>query len=237
SDVCSSDLFPPPATPKLLGFFISTVSLPILPAPFLLLFRTSTPKTTFSSPSITEISIFPSFLISKMPFPMHHLKSYLHALRHFLATPSANSIHKGAAMNMEQSFEQFFKANERRIHFHIHRLGIPANLHDEFYTEGIVALWKAYQEMDASKGNPGTFLNYRIRFRLIDLIRKKKREEANEETFMQHSNTEMTNGARHRHSNTPLVEIPDIPVSDAALWHNIRQRLTTNQWKWVYYFI
>ena len=74
---------------------------------------------------------------------------------------------------MDQSFEQFFKANERRIHFHIHRLGIPANLHDEFYTEGIVALWKAYQEMDASKGNPGTFLNYRIRFRLIDLIRKK----------------------------------------------------------------
>src|SRR5699024_9571148 len=67
--------------------------------------------------------------------------------------------------------------------------------------------------------------------------RKKKREEENEEAFMQHSNTEMTNGARHRHSNTPLVEIPDIPVSDAALWHNIRQRLTTNQWKWVYYFI
>lgn len=140
-------------------------------------------------------------------------------------------------MNMEQSFEQFFKANKRRIHFHIHRLGIPANLHDEFYTEGIVALWKAYQEMDASKGNPGTFLNYRIRFRLIDLIRKKKREEENEEAFMQHSNTEMTNGARHRHSNTPLVEIPDIPVSDAVLWHNIRQQLTTNQWKWVYYFI
>src|SRR5699024_7525385 len=78
---------------------------------------------------------------------------------------------------------------------------------------------------------------YRIRFRLIDLIRKKKREEENEEAFMQHSNTEMTNGARHRPSNTPLVEIPDIPVSDAVLWHNIRQQLTTNQRIWVYYFI
>src|SRR5699024_9934762 len=71
----------------------------------------------------------------------------------------------------------------------------------------------------------------------IYLIPKKKRVAANEHTFMQHSNTEMTNGARHRHSNTPLVEIPDIPVSDAALWHNIRQQLTTNQWKWVSYFI
>src|SRR5699024_7139046 len=186
---------------------------------------------------ITQISIFPSFLIPKMPFPIRHLKSYLHALQHFLAYDGANSIHKRAETNMEQQREQFFKANERRTHLHIHRLEIPANLYDQMYTEGIVALWKAYQEMDASKGNPGTFLNYRIRFRLIDLIRKKKREEENEEAFMQHSNTEMTNGARHRHSNTPLVEIPDIPVSDAALWHNIRQQLTTNQWKWVYYFI
>src|SRR5699024_11905916 len=111
--------------------------------------------------------------------------------------------------------------------FHIRRLGITANLHDEFDTEGIVARWKADQEMDASKRNPGTFLNYRIRFRLIELIRKKKREEENEEAFMQHSNTEMTNGARHRHSNTPLVEIPDIPGSYAALWYKICAQLTT----------
>src|SRR5699024_11602063 len=113
---------------------------------------------------------------------------------------------------------------------HIHRLGIPVNLHDEFYTEGIVALWKAYQEMDASKGKPGTFLNYRIRFRLIDLIRRKKREEANEEAFMQHSNTEMTNGARNRHSNTPLVKNPDITISTVALYLNILQQLSTYQW-------
>src|SRR5699024_11373496 len=84
---------------------------------------------------------------------------------------------------------------------------------------------------------PITFVNYRMRVMLLDLIRKKKREEETEEAVMQHSNTEMTNGARLRHSNTPLVEIPHIPVSDAALWHNIRQQLTTNQWKWVYYFI
>src|SRR5699024_2989549 len=140
-------------------------------------------------------------------------------------------------MNMQQPFEQFFKANERRIHCHIHTLGLPAHLHVLRHTEGIVVLCKAYEQMDPSKGHPGPCWNRRIRFRLIDLIRKKKREEENEEAFMQHSNTEMTNGARHRHSNTPLVEIPDIPVSDAALWHNIRQQLTTNQWKWVYYFI
>src|SRR5699024_8225269 len=119
----------------------------------------------------------------------------------------------------------------------IRGLGIPVNLHDEFYIVVIVALWKAYQELDASEGHPGTFLKYRIRFRLIDLLRKKKRDEEKEEAFMQNSNTELTNAARHRHSNTPLVEIPDIPVSYAALWHNIHQQLTTNQWKWVYYFI
>src|SRR5699024_12509572 len=62
-----------------------TVSLPTLPAPFLLLFHTSTPKTTFPSPSLTQISSFTSFLTPNMPFPMRHLKSYLHALQHFLA--------------------------------------------------------------------------------------------------------------------------------------------------------
>lgn len=138
---------------------------------------------------------------------------------------------------MENQFEDFFQANERRIHFQIHRLRIPHNLYDEFYTEGIVALWQAYQDVDQAKGNIGTFLNYRIRYRLIDLIRKKQRETELDEKFFQHRVTEMTDGTRHRDSNTPLMNIPNLPVTDDTLWQHIQEQLTTNQWKWIRYFI
>lgn len=115
---------------------------------------------------------------------------------------------------METQFEDFFQANERRIHFQIHRLRIPHNLYDEFYTEGIVALWQAYRDVNQAKGNVGTFLNYRIRYRLIDLIRKKQREAEldekilsaprhgndrwNETPLFQHSASEHSQPPRHR---------------------------------------
>jgi len=159
---------------------------------------------------------------------------------HFLTLSSMLSLStnkKELDIHMENQFETFFQANERRIHFQIHRLRIPHNLYDEFYTEGIVALWSAYQDVDQAKGNIGTFLNYRIRYRLIDLIRKKQREADQAETFLQHSITEMTNGCRHRDSNTPLMNLPTISFTDDSLWQAIKQQLTTNQWKWVRYFI
>lgn len=77
---------------------------------------------------------------------------------------------------MEEDFNLFFQTNESRIHYQIQRLRIPRNLYEEFYAEGIVALWHAYKHYKPGKGNIGTFLNYQIRFRLIDLIRKKARD-------------------------------------------------------------
>src|SRR5690625_158870 len=140
---------------------------------------------------------------------------------------------------MKQDFEAFFQANERRIHFQIHRLGIHGNWYKEFYTEGIFALWKAYREFDATQSNLGTFLNYRIRYRLIDLIRKKQREEEQAEILLQHGITDMTNGTRNRGTNTALVDMPKIPIplADSQFWEQIREQLTDKQWKWVEYFI
>ena len=161
----------------------------------------------------------------------------LHALALLLSYDDSSKPHKGAGQNMETQFEDFFQGNERRIHFQIHRLRIPHNLYDEFYTEGIVALWQAYQDVDQAKGNIGTFLNYRIRYRLIDLIRKKQRETELDEKFFQHRVTEMTDGTRHRDSNTPLLNTPNLPVTDDTLWQHIQEQLTANQWKWIRYFI
>ncbi|MFD1361949.1 sigma factor [Lentibacillus salinarum] len=74
-----------------------------------------------------------------------------------------------------QSFEEIFKQNERRIHYHMHKLGI----HDgqrEYYVEGIYAMWIAYKKYDPNKSQLGTYFNYTIRHRLIDMLRKKTKE-------------------------------------------------------------
>src|SRR5690625_1917192 len=109
-------------------------------------------------------------------------------------------------MKREVDFEAFFKANERRIHFQIHRLGISDNLYDEFYAEGIFALWKAYQEYEPDRGELGTFINYHIRFRLIDLLRKKIRYEEVIEEAVHEELTRIDDGNRHRGTRVPIVD-------------------------------
>ncbi|MEI3606586.1 sigma-70 family RNA polymerase sigma factor [Pseudogracilibacillus sp. SE30717A] len=138
---------------------------------------------------------------------------------------------------MKQDFDAFFKANERRVHYQIHRLGITGEWYEEFYTEGIVALWQAYKEFDEEKGKIGTFLNYRIRFRLIDLVRKKSREQEVLEDLKKEKSIQLSDGNRHKGSGMPLVKVSGIVLEDHAFWEEIRSKLSNNQWKWVKYFI
>lgn len=141
----------------------------------------------------------------------------------------------------ERDFEQFFKANERRIHYQIHRLGIFGSWYDEFYSEGVVALWKAYKEFDESKGAEiGTFINFQVRFRLVDLLRKKLREQELLEAKMEEKKHELDDGNRHRRTGMPAVHASDfdIDIDDSdAFWQEIRRHLSEKQWKWVIYFV
>ena len=138
---------------------------------------------------------------------------------------------------MKQDFDIFFKANERRIHFQIHRLGISEEWYGEFYAEGMFALWKAYKAYQPDKGAFGTFLNYKIRYQLIDLLRKKLHDQNGTEKVMQENITQLDNGNRHRGTGVPIVHIPEITLKDPSFWKEIRKRLTDKQWKWVEYFI
>lgn len=140
-------------------------------------------------------------------------------------------------MNHQGDFEQFFQANERRIHFQIHKLGITGAWYSEFYTEGIFALWRGYRDFDARKGKLGTYLNYRIRYQLIDLIRKKKREAEHTDKLIHQQKINETNGTRNSGRDTPMVHLPSITIADTDFWIGIRDQLTDNQWKWVHYFI
>lgn len=134
-------------------------------------------------------------------------------------------------------FDTFFKANEDRIHYMIHHLGIKGDWYGEFYAEGLLALWQAYKSYDETKGEIGTYLNYRIRFRMIDLLRKKLREEEREEAAVEELEKGQVRGNRHRASQKELVDPAGLDVEDDAFWQAVQDELTPNEWKWVYYFI
>src|SRR5690625_211889 len=70
--------------------------------------------------------------------------------------------------------EKLFR-QEQRIYYHIHRLRIPYAFHEEFYAEGMIALWQAYESYDSARGELDTHLNAALNFHFIDLIRKNKR--------------------------------------------------------------
>lgn len=138
---------------------------------------------------------------------------------------------------MEEDFNVFFKANERRIHYQIQRLRIPQDLYEEFYAEGIVALWHGYKHYKQGKGNLGTFLNYQIRFRLIDLIRKSARDREVVELATHEEILQMDDGNRHKQTGLPIINESGVILENEEFWNEVRKELTPKQWKWVHYFI
>jgi|SRR5690625_2973819 len=138
----------------------------------------------------------------------------------------------------KQSFDIVFHQHKKRIYYYLHQLNIPYKLHDEFYAEGLIALWEAYEQYDPSKGNLTTYLNYRIRFKMIDLIRKKERKKQAHESYLEAQKQILMTGNRDRGANFPLLDYTDsIDIRDEQFWQYIRNQLTDRQWKWVYYYV
>ena len=138
---------------------------------------------------------------------------------------------------MNRDFEAFFKANEQRIHYQIHRLGITGDWYDDFYAEGLTAIWYAYKNFDPEKGELGTYVNYLIRLRLIDLLRKTIKTQEADEKYIEEGKKRLLNGNYHRATGKPIVDVIGIDVKDDAFWNEVRSRLTDKQWKWVQYYI
>ncbi|MFC4022323.1 sigma-70 family RNA polymerase sigma factor [Oceanobacillus longus] len=138
----------------------------------------------------------------------------------------------------DQTFEEIFKQNERRIYYQMQRLGIkdPSR---EFYTEGLYAMWMAYKKYQPDKGPLATYFNYTIRNRLIDLLRKKASTLEVEEKNRKEAVTQLTEGNYIRNSHTPypLPNVPDILLEDPIQWRKLKSQLTENQWKWIYFHI
>ncbi|GGK02412.1 hypothetical protein GCM10007063_25910 [Lentibacillus kapialis] len=134
------------------------------------------------------------------------------------------------------SFEAIFRQNERRIHYHMHKLGI----HDsqrEFYVEGIYAMWMAYKKYEPDKGPMATYFNYTIRNRLIDMLRKKTTEDRHQQEMIHEAICTIDNGNRSGQWKHPLVDPSGVMLTDDAFWKRVQSKLTDKQWKWVQGYI
>lgn len=138
---------------------------------------------------------------------------------------------------MEQELNTLLLRHERRIHFHIHRLNIRGEQYDDFYAEGMIALWRGLEDYDASQGEIGTFLNHRIRFRLIDYQRKVIRNIEKDTEAMEAQKLRDDSGNTVGTTNQMLICIKGVELEDENFWCDIRSQLTLNQWKWVRHYV
>src|SRR5699024_9792430 len=129
-------------------------------------------------------------------------------------------------------FETIYNQNKNRIHYQMHKLGIH-DPHNEYYTEGIYTMWNAYKKYQPNKGLMGTYFNYQIRYRLIDMLRKNTATLRQADKAAQHKKVEIDNGNNSSTKKQPLIEQTDIQLTNDTFWNYIRSRLTENQWKWV----
>lgn len=137
------------------------------------------------------------------------------------------------------SFEEILEQNERRIHYQINQLHIR-DVNQEYYSEGLVALWNAYKTYKPDKGPMATYFNYTIRNRLIDQLRKERRRLDVQEFYLLNYKSDYCNGNHQRNNSGNNLAIrrdaADL-VEDNVFWEQLKANLTANQWKWIYFHI
>src|SRR5690625_6248084 len=124
--------------------------------------------------------------------------------------------------------EKFFMA-EQRVYYHIYCLGVPYAFHEEFYGEGMIALWQAYGSYDSSRCELDTHLNAALNFHFIDLIRKNKRTSDAQISVREQLITKEETGNRMTRTNQLLVDQAGIEVKDKIVWEEIKSLLSKRQ--------
>ncbi|WP_164671171.1 sigma-70 family RNA polymerase sigma factor [Virgibacillus doumboii] len=142
-------------------------------------------------------------------------------------------------MDNKISVEEILEQNERRIHYQIKKMNIR-DPHKEYFQEGLVALWNAYETYQPDKGPMATYFNYTIRNRLIDRMRKENKHTEMQRKAIHEQLIQASDGNHHSEQSKatiPLVHTYNFPINDPDFWKQIKTHLTENQWKWVYYHI
>lgn len=145
-------------------------------------------------------------------------------------------------MKENLDLEEFIKQNERRVYYQIHQLQIE-DKDEEYFQEGLVAMWKAYENYQPDKGPLSTYMNYTIRNRLIDAIRKGGKEKDRLEKFKKQYQVDTTSGNYRNPTGVSHILIDKEAKAgtemdiDRELWKVTRSLLTEKEWKWVRYYV
>lgn len=67
--------------------------------------------------------------------------------------------------------EDFIEQNQRRVYYQMARLQIN-DKDGEYFQEGLVAMWRAYENYNPDKGPLATYMNFEIRNRLVNVFHK-----------------------------------------------------------------
>ncbi|WP_368901456.1 sigma-70 family RNA polymerase sigma factor [Oceanobacillus oncorhynchi] len=67
--------------------------------------------------------------------------------------------------------EDFIEQNQRRVYYQMARLQIN-DKDGEYFQEGLVAMWRAYENYNPDKGPLATYMNFEIRNRLLNVFHK-----------------------------------------------------------------
>ncbi|GAB4074307.1 hypothetical protein GCM10028778_18100 [Barrientosiimonas marina] len=141
--------------------------------------------------------------------------------------------------NNKITFDEIFEQNKRRIHYQLHKMNIR-DPHQEFFQEGLIAMWNAYEKYKPDKGPMATYFNYMIRNRLIDRMRKENRYTEVREQATQEFSTQLTDGNHRRREGEmaqPLTANSHPQLNDPTPWQHLKSHMTDKQWKWVQFHI
>lgn len=125
----------------------------------------------------------------------------------------------------ETDFNSILESHEKMIFHIIHKLGIR-DVEQEFYQEGIIALWHATETYDPRRGKFSTYAYYLIHKALINLIQKNNNRALKDEKCVNQLSQE-----------TMQTTLDVLPAFDHYMLQTIEQTLTEKQMKWFQLFI
>ncbi|SHM57374.1 sigma-70 family RNA polymerase sigma factor [Gracilibacillus kekensis] len=122
-----------------------------------------------------------------------------------------------------QSIESVLQEYDRMIHHLIHKYKIR-DTEGDFFQEGLIAIWHAYQTYDESKSKFSTYVYYCIARRFLNKIQKDNRENDQLQSWLNQITTD------------DFVTEMELDV-DTQMLTDIQKVLSQKQWCWFVEFI
>ncbi|GAE95279.1 hypothetical protein JCM21714_4498 [Gracilibacillus boraciitolerans JCM 21714] len=122
-----------------------------------------------------------------------------------------------------KSIESVLEDYDRMIHHIIHKYHIR-DVEGEFFQEGLIAVWHAFQTYDESKSKFSTYVYSCIARRLLNRIQKENREKDQFQTWLDQVTMED-------------IMIEDELDIDTQMLIDIQEVLSQKQWCWFVEFI